>query len=659
MKKITIIAALLLACMLYAMAAPTSVTLKVIDMSKGVVTNRIDNQNEVNIFTWLSDNLSAQNPRTPADWWYPMYNDAAVSSGNGLLVKTDSSWNWTLSLQVEPGTYQWCPHAKTLGWQPIKPLMFDYTADDGNNLVFTVSATGELSGNYELVIPDPSVLPTHDITVRVIDMTKGVLTDAPGTWAYDANIIAWLSGTLNDGGYWFYGLFGRENVEWESDPTNLVTFPRGELIKNDTAWIWQATFEGSEGIYEWNPMSILHGWQSLNNVVGDAHWEGENMQFNVSSTGVLSGMHTLVLNYPKPDSLLTRVACIGNSNTFGAGASNAGQYAWPVQLRAELGPEYATSNFGVSGATLMNIPEPWGAWTNNATGKYEEFKRYNSEVALIALGTNDSKDGIWTDINDFKSEYISFLDTVYKYSVSDVEIYMIIPIKSLANGFGINNTNITDGVIPAIRALSLEKGIQVIDWYDISKDWTNADIGDGVHPGDAGLGTMAEKVAEIMLTPKPVIAIEDSEHEIADDIDFVEYRWYKDDVLLTAASGKEYMANETGTYKLAVKLSANTDDIIVSNKITVSEVPQNLILASGTSVDISPAVIENTFNVSPNPVNDKIHIADSRNNIVYTLLDIRGTVVAKTKNKTINISHLKSGIYMLQAGGKTVKIIKK
>ncbi len=61
MKRIIVTAAFF-SCLLYAMAAPISVTLKVVDKSKGVVTNRAEDNNEVNIFTWLSDNLAEQNP---------------------------------------------------------------------------------------------------------------------------------------------------------------------------------------------------------------------------------------------------------------------------------------------------------------------------------------------------------------------------------------------------------------------------------------------------------------------------------------------------------------------------------------------------------------------------------------------------------------------
>ena len=48
-----------------------------------------------------------------------------------------------------------------------------------------------------------------------------------------------------------------------------------------------------------------------------------------------------------------RVACIGNSITYGAGIANREQNSYPAQLQAYLGPDYEVRNFGVSATTLL------------------------------------------------------------------------------------------------------------------------------------------------------------------------------------------------------------------------------------------------------------------------------------------------------------------
>ena len=48
-----------------------------------------------------------------------------------------------------------------------------------------------------------------------------------------------------------------------------------------------------------------------------------------------------------------RIACVGNSITYGSRVENREKNAYPVQLQAMLGEGYEVANFGVSGATLL------------------------------------------------------------------------------------------------------------------------------------------------------------------------------------------------------------------------------------------------------------------------------------------------------------------
>ncbi|MBQ1981243.1 MAG: hypothetical protein II226_08155, partial [Alistipes sp.] len=43
-----------------------------------------------------------------------------------------------------------------------------------------------------------------------------------------------------------------------------------------------------------------------------------------------------------------KVACVGNSITYGAGINNNQQNSYPSQLQALLGEKYEVKNFGVS-----------------------------------------------------------------------------------------------------------------------------------------------------------------------------------------------------------------------------------------------------------------------------------------------------------------------
>ena len=50
----------------------------------------------------------------------------------------------------------------------------------------------------------------------------------------------------------------------------------------------------------------------------------------------------------------TKVACVGNSITYGTGLSDRSTQSYPVQLQKMLGNRYEVENFGKPGATLLN-----------------------------------------------------------------------------------------------------------------------------------------------------------------------------------------------------------------------------------------------------------------------------------------------------------------
>lgn len=49
-----------------------------------------------------------------------------------------------------------------------------------------------------------------------------------------------------------------------------------------------------------------------------------------------------------------KVACVGNSITYGTGVENREVNAYPVKLQQMLGDQYEVGNFGKPGATLLN-----------------------------------------------------------------------------------------------------------------------------------------------------------------------------------------------------------------------------------------------------------------------------------------------------------------
>ena len=115
-----------------------------------------------------------------------------------------------------------------------------------------------------------------------------------------------------------------------------------------------------------------------------------------------------------------KVACIGNSVTYGAGLSNPQLEAYPAQLQQLLGSAYQVENFGRNGATLLKKG-------HNPYYKTEEFTKalaFKADIAIIHLGLNDTDPRNWPDYkDDFEADYAWLLDTLRKQNPA-IKLYV-------------------------------------------------------------------------------------------------------------------------------------------------------------------------------------------------------------------------------------------
>jgi hypothetical protein len=130
--------------------------------------------------------------------------------------------------------------------------------------------------------------PSNHLTIRVIDETKGVVTNSE-IWG-EQSVYTWIGNTttwaaLNNmptgtmAGRWigmYNGLQG------------------GRLEKTDEAWIWSYSFEPVNGLtYNWNPGVWVDSVRTENSL--KAMHVNRNLRFSVSNNGVVSGELTLRL----------------------------------------------------------------------------------------------------------------------------------------------------------------------------------------------------------------------------------------------------------------------------------------------------------------------------------------------------------------------------
>ncbi|MBR3884595.1 MAG: sialate O-acetylesterase [Bacteroidaceae bacterium] len=115
-----------------------------------------------------------------------------------------------------------------------------------------------------------------------------------------------------------------------------------------------------------------------------------------------------------------RVACIGNSVTYGYGHDNPSETSYPSQLAKMLGDNYNVANFGHSGATLLNK----GHRPYTKQKAYTDALAFAPDVAVIHLGLNDTDPRNWPNYRDeFVGDYLSLIDTLRTIN-PDVKIWI-------------------------------------------------------------------------------------------------------------------------------------------------------------------------------------------------------------------------------------------
>jgi lysophospholipase L1-like esterase len=204
-----------------------------------------------------------------------------------------------------------------------------------------------------------------------------------------------------------------------------------------------------------------------------------------------------------------RVACVGDSITFGAGIANREVNSYPAQLGRMLGDKWEVRNFGVSGATLLTK----GDLPYVKQRAYTDALAYKPDVVVIKLGTNDSKHQVpggekspdnWTHKADFLPDYKDMI-AAFKNANPQVKVFVCLPVPAFPGHWGINDTTIREEVNPLARQVAQDTGSTLIDLYSA----LNGDkrlFPDTVHPNAAGATLIAAEVYRALTGKEPPAA---------------------------------------------------------------------------------------------------------------------------------------------------------
>jgi lysophospholipase L1-like esterase len=189
----------------------------------------------------------------------------------------------------------------------------------------------------------------------------------------------------------------------------------------------------------------------------------------------------------QPQAEKIRVACVGDSITFGACVQDREKNCYPAVLSGLLGDKYDVRNFGVSGATLLKKGDlPW--WNQAA---FKDATAFNANIVVIKLGSNDTKPQNWKTKAEFETDYKALIDH-FKSQPAKPVVWVALPVPVLKENFGISKKGAEEQQ-PMILKVAKDEGCSVIDLHAAvaTKDLFDQD---GIHPNAAG----AKKIAEVV-----------------------------------------------------------------------------------------------------------------------------------------------------------------
>lgn len=208
------------------------------------------------------------------------------------------------------------------------------------------------------------------------------------------------------------------------------------------------------------------------------------------------GLSGMVCKNEEPKEGKIKVACIGDSITYGHGIKDWAKNNYPVVLQNLLGNGYHVQSFGVSGRCVQdNSDQPY-----RALQQYQDSLAYNADIIVFMMGSNDTKPENWVGEEAFKAALIDLLDD-YTQNEKKPQIYICTtPSCFFMEDFEGELTSFdlrpayADIAAGITSEVSTELGYPVIDIHTLTAENPQWFETDGVHPNNDGAAAIAAAV---------------------------------------------------------------------------------------------------------------------------------------------------------------------
>lgn len=208
---------------------------------------------------------------------------------------------------------------------------------------------------------------------------------------------------------------------------------------------------------------------------------------------VLVAWNLIQMINPKKE---VKIACVGDSLTYGMGVEDREENCYPMVLQNLLGTDsYTIGNFGVNGATLQKEGnQPY--WEEK---RYEQSVSFEPDIVVLMLGTNDTKEENWKGSEAFRKDYEALIEEYEKLDTKPTVILLTPPVlyqsSEMITDVRASSDSIVSEEAQVILEIGNEKELSVINLYELTgnhPEWYNTD---GVHLNAEGAAAIADEVA--------------------------------------------------------------------------------------------------------------------------------------------------------------------
>lgn len=215
----------------------------------------------------------------------------------------------------------------------------------------------------------------------------------------------------------------------------------------------------------------------------------------LAAAAVYTGQIEVIHHIPEAKSGQKKIACVGDSITYGCFVGGQPWNSYPARLGRMLGSGYCVANFGYTNRTAIADAD----FPYISEKLYGQSLRFRPDIVVLMLGTNDTKSFNW-NAGKFRRDLGRLIDS-YRELDSHPEVFVLLPVPAAPFmgkvRWDIDARVLEEEVIPICREVAAEKHARIADVHGAFRGRESLLV-DGIHPNRVGAEIIARTVYEAL-----------------------------------------------------------------------------------------------------------------------------------------------------------------